>query len=174
MNFILSALTMLSLITSLSFAQDAEILHSRTYSVQFIDEMSSHHKMGIEMAEMAINKAYHSELKNMARMMKTMQEKEVETMQMWRERWYPSAPKYEYKGAEMDMSKLERLSGNAFDVAFLDSMILHHGGAIFLGGEAYKRSEKAQIRMLGRKIAKDQCKETLKMRELRDQWGTGN
>ncbi|KYG67985.1 hypothetical protein AZI87_01560 [Bdellovibrio bacteriovorus] len=151
-----------------AFANGA--FHKRPYSVKFIDEMSAHHEGGIKMAEMAIAKAYHSKLKHMAQMMKKDQQEELMKLQEWRRRWYSSSPEYTYNGAEMDMSKLERLSGLEFDIAFLDSMIMHHPGAIFLGNEAAVRSERSAIRNLGKRIAKAQETELNEMRALRDRW----
>ncbi|UYL07435.1 DUF305 domain-containing protein [Bdellovibrio sp. SKB1291214] len=151
-------------------SRSIEPYHARPYSVQFIDEMSAHHEGGVEMAEMAISKAYHSKLKEMAKMMKQAQQEELAKMADWRVRWYSSSPSYTYMGAEMDMSKLEKLSGPEFDIAFLDTMIMHHPGAIFLGREAAGRSEKSEIRAFGKKISNAQQKELNEMRKMRDNW----
>lgn len=142
----------------------------RPYDVRFIDELSQHHKDGIMMAEMAVEKAFHPELREMAKMMVAAQMAELETLQGWRAKWYPNAKAWEYKGMEMDMSRLESTSGNEFDLAFLDSMIMHHPGAIFLGVEGSRRGKHRELRKLAAKVARDQIREVDMMRDWRDMW----
>lgn len=49
--------------------------------------MTRHHREGIRMAEMAVEKAVHARLKLMARKMIQDQAKEIETLESWRVLW---------------------------------------------------------------------------------------
>ncbi len=171
--FLLSALSA-SAITPVTGGGEGEmsgeVNKMRPYDVRFIDELSRHHKDGIMMSEMAVEKAFHPELKQMAKEMVAAQMAELEMLQGWRAKWYPNVKAWEYKGMEMDMSRLESTSGNEFDLAFLDSMIMHHPGAIFLGAEASRRGTHRELRKLGAKIARDQIREVNMMRDWRDMW----
>lgn len=158
-------------VTSLdSIENNASIQTQKPYDLTFIDEMTEHHRMGVEMAEMAVEKAHHSELRELAKKMVKAQLEEIKIMQHWRKNWYPHADEFESHAVGMRMEELERLSGNAFDVAFLDSMIMHHPGAIYLGHESQKRGKHSKLRNLGRKIASDQIKELDTMRHWRHHW----
>lgn len=172
MSFIKYISVFIFLVSFNCIAAQVQPMHMRQYSVQFLDEMTVHHEGGVKMADMAISKAFHSELREMANKMKSAQLREIAMMKEWRKDLFPTAPIYKYQGAEMDMSKLENLTGNAFDLAFLDSMIMHHPGAIFLGREAAARSGTSEIRSFGNKIAQDQTKEVIEMRKMRDMWTT--
>lgn len=142
----------------------------RPYDLRFIDELSQHHKDGIMMSEMAGEKASHPELKQMAKEMVAAQMGELEMLQKWRAEWYPNAKAFVFKGMDMDMGRLESTSGNEFDLAFLDSMIMHHPGAIFLGVEGSRRGKHRALRRLAAKVARDQIREVDMMRDWRDMW----
>lgn len=56
--------------------------------LQFIDTMTMHHKMAMDMANLAGSRAAHSELKTMANKMIEDQQKETTQLKGWREQWY--------------------------------------------------------------------------------------
>jgi uncharacterized protein (DUF305 family) len=54
----------------------------------FLDGMIEHHAGAINMAEMALQHAEHSEIKNMAEAIITAQESEIRQMREWLDAWY--------------------------------------------------------------------------------------
>ena len=142
----------------------------KPYDLTFIDEMTEHHKEGVMMAEMALKKGYHAELRKLALKMLKAQKEEIMKMQKWRKLYFPHAKAFDSHAVGMRMEKLESMSGNTFDLAFLDSMISHHPGAIFLGYEAQGRAVHHNIKSLGKIIAASQLKELNLMRHWRNVW----
>lgn len=147
-----------------------QIETTKPYDRTFIDEMTEHHKEGVMMAEMAVRKAHHPELKTLAEKMVMAQAEEIKMMEDWRKNWYPSAAEFESHSVGMRMERLEALSGEEFDIAFLDSMIMHHPGAIYLGHEAQSRGYHRALISLAKKISASQIKELNQMRNWRYHW----
>lgn len=57
------------------------------YDIRFIDAMISHHAAAVAMAQTALQKAEHSELKQLAEIIIADQTKEIAQMQQWRKAW---------------------------------------------------------------------------------------
>jgi uncharacterized protein (DUF305 family) len=55
----------------------------------FIDAMIPHHESAIEAATIALDKAEHQEILDVARAIIEAQQREIEEMMAWREEWYP-------------------------------------------------------------------------------------
>lgn len=145
-------------------------MEAKAYDRTFIDEMTEHHKEGVMMAEIAAKKAHHPELRKMAMMMMKDQSEEIKLMKSWRIAWYPQASDFQSHSVGMRMEKLESLSGEEFDIAFIDSMIMHHSGAIYLGHEAQGRGYHRSLVSLGKKISMAQIKELNQLRTWRYSW----
>lgn len=160
----------LALLVTMNFAFAATDTHKfRPYDVIFLDEMTAHHKEGVEMAKIGALKAKHAELRDLSKKMVEMQKAEIILMQSWRNTWYPEIP-YVNHGVGMNMKKLMSLSGDEFDLAFIDSMIPHHQGAIYLGMEAQLNGDHTEVLMLGKKISRMQKEEMNKLRKWRYTW----
>lgn len=102
------------------------------FEVRFMTGMIDHHAMAIMTAEMCLEKAVHPELRAMCEGIIAAQSAEIATMQFWLEDWYgvTYAPDASMGGG---MERLSRLSGDEFEVAFMEMMIRHHRQAV---GEA--------------------------------------
>jgi uncharacterized protein (DUF305 family) len=62
-------------------------------------------------------------------------------------------------------------SDNApYDVRFIDSMIMHHQGAIDMANQALKEAEHTEIKTLAEDIIKAQEAEITQMQQWREQW----
>ena len=186
--------------------------HAAPFDQAFIDAMVPHHQSALMMAQMAVKKAPHREVKNMARMMIRDQQREINQLKSWRKAWYGSAevPMDMMKGAmktdgmnhdsmphgsmsnmkmsgdkmrmmsgsmmglpmkmEMNMGKLMRLNGRAFEKMFLAMMVPHHASAISMAQEALDTSGRPQIRMISHQIIDAQAKEIGAMRDLHRRW----
>ncbi len=64
------------------------------------------------------------------------------------------------------MAGLSRLSGKAYDVAWLEAMIDHHDDALHMAERLLKRAEHAELRALAEAILRDQSAEIALMEAL--------
>lgn len=164
------------------------------YDLHYIDMMIEHHRMGIDMAKMARNKAFHAELKDLATKMAEDQQKDTDQLQKWRDEWYAGKPKSDHmnmpgmsgmsksdhakmKGMsgmnmqQMDMGKLEAASGNQFDLMFIDMIVPHHQMAIDMSQDALKKAEHAPLKTFARETVNKQQKEKAQLSKWRAAWG---
>ncbi len=151
------------------------------YDLQFLDTMTHHHQGAVDMAKMAVEKAQHPELKAFAQKIIADQNKEIGQMKDWREKWFagkPMAMNMEMPGM-MDsmkmmsgdgMKSMEAMSGNDFDVHFLDMMTPHHASAVTMAKEALTRAEHPEIKLLANQIIKAQEGEIKMMADWKKAW----
>lgn len=147
------------------------------YDLQFIDTMIAHHQGAIDMAKLVDSRTQRPELKKLASDILTSQQKEIDEMKAWREKWFsgkPAAINMELQGMKesmsMDMTKLATLKDKAFDLDFLKGMIPHHKGAVEMSNEALKRSQRDEIKRLAESIIKAQQLEITSMNEWYKAW----
>lgn len=151
---------------------------SAPFDLQFIDTMTEHHQSAIDMAKMAEMSAQHAEVKTLARGIVAAQQKEISQMKSWRDQWYagkPPAMNMEMPGMMdamkgMDMNKMKSMSGNAFDLMFIENMSAHHAGAITMAKEALTKAEHPDIRNLAQQIIAAQQKEIDQMSAWKTAW----
>lgn len=76
-------------------------------------------------------------------------------------------------GSSMDemMDSLEGESGDEFDNAFMEAMIVHHQGAIEMAKEAKEKAKHQEIKDLAEDIISAQTKEIEQMRQWQSSWG---
>lgn len=58
------------------------------YDERFIEMMIPHHEGAIEMAQDALTKAQHPEIRKMAQDIIASQQSEIDQMKRWRQEWY--------------------------------------------------------------------------------------
>ncbi len=151
---------------------------SQPYDLQFIDTMVMHHQGAIDMARMAVTKAQHAELREMAQKVITDQEREIAELRRHREQWFtgrPQAMNMEMPGMMdsmrgMDMNRLNAATGNSFDLMFIDMMIPHHQGAITMAREALQRAEHQELKQLAQQIIREQEREIAQMNGWKNAW----
>jgi len=150
---------------------------SAPYDLQFIDTMTAHHQGAIEMAKMVDGRTQRTELKAFAQKIIADQNKEIEQMKEWREKWFKGAPRavnMEMPGMmdsmKMDMSKLSNSKDKEFDLAFIEMMIPHHAGATTMAKEAQTKAEHAEIKTLAGNIIKEQEAEIKQMNVWKSEW----
>jgi uncharacterized protein (DUF305 family) len=152
--------------------------HAKPFDQAFIDAMVPHHMMASQMAQLAVTKAKHSQLRQMARMIIRDQNREIAQMKAWRKAWYGSGQipmtHMMHNGdvmmshgsmmglpmrMKMDMGKLRAAKGDAFDKMFIEMMIPHHAGALMMAREALDTTARPQIRSLSHNIIDKQAQE---------------
>ncbi len=150
----------------------------------FIEQMIPHHEDAVSMADLALTKAEHPELKQLAQNIKRDQTKEIGQMREWYSSWYGSdAP--EFSGGMMrggmgrgtmmgmmgDGTDLESLNAaKQFDREFIEQMIPHHQMAIMMAQMMLSGTEREELRTLGDNIIKSQSAEIAQMREWYKTW----
>ncbi len=76
-------------------------------------------------------------------------------------------------GSSMDdmMESLQGKTGEEFDKSFMDSMMIHHQGAIEMAREAKANSKRPEIMKMADDIISAQTSEINMMKEWQKQWG---
>lgn len=150
---------------------------SAAYDLQFLDTLTKHHQMAVDMAKMGQGKFAHADLEAMAKKMVEKQESEIAQMKQWRDQWFsgsPASENTEMAGMEssksMDMSHMQTMSGKELDLMFIDMMIPHHQGAIQMARDALAKAEHQEIKDLAQKVISDQQKEIAQLEQWKSRW----
>ncbi|MBH8551141.1 DUF305 domain-containing protein [Nostocaceae cyanobacterium CENA357] len=155
------------------------------FDLRFIDAMTPHHQGALEMAKETQQKSKRPEIKKLADDIIKSQNQEITQMQQWRKAWYPDAgDKPMAYSAQMghtmamssDQMKAMMMSmdlGAAdanFDLRFINAMIPHHQGAVFMAQNALSKSKRPEIKQLAQKIINAQDAEINQMKQWRKTW----
>ncbi|XVQ07584.1 DUF305 domain-containing protein [Spirillospora sp. CA-255316] len=134
-----------SMTTSAAPSAGQQTGRNNEQDVMFAQMMIPHHQQALEMARQAETKATMPEVKKLAADIEKAQDPEIKQMTAWLKSWGASVPSPGMSGmdhggmdhggmegmmSEQDMEKLGKLSGMAYDKAFLEMMIKHHQGAV--------------------------------------------
>ena len=147
---------------------------------RFIDAMVPHHQGAIDMAEVALERAEHPELRQLAENVIVDQEAEIEELRSIKEQEFGdpedpleiSSEEMEMMGTMQDPRELER--EEPFDQAFIDAMIPHHESAISMAEVANEESDNLRIQNLAQRIIEAQDREIEQMTEWREEWYPGS
>lgn len=156
-------------------------LKGEDYDRMFLANMIAHHQGAVDMANLALTSAKHQEIKDMANNIISAQTKEIGDMQSWQSSWgYPASSgsmmeDHSSMGMMNDMAgmtdKLKGLSGDAFDKAFLSSMIGHHQSAINMAYPGQTNAQHEEVKTLTKAIVDAQSKEIAQMKQWQTSWG---
>jgi uncharacterized protein (DUF305 family) len=146
----------------------------------FIEQMIPHHQDAVDMADLAIGKAQHPELKALAENIKRDQTREIEQMRDWYRSWYGDDPSNANDSGMMgggmmgmmhDDVDLQDLSdSDDFDKEFIEQMIPHHEMAIMMARMLEMRSDRPEMQELARTIIRTQSNEIDQMRSWYEDW----
>ena len=154
----------------------------------FIEQMIPHHQDAIDMANLALVRAEHPEIRQLAENIIRDQSQEISRMREWYRAWYGiDVPIYQgaviggrmrrgngigmmgggMSGSNTDLVQL----GNAthFDKEFIEQMVPHHQMAIMMAGMV-QNSEHREMRVLGSSIIRSQSAEVNQMRAWYFTW----
>ncbi len=76
----------------------------------------------------------------------------------------------------MDHSMMQsspNAASQPYDLQFIDTMIMHHQGAIDMARPATTKAQHAELKEMARNIIRDQEREIAQMKQLREQWYAG-
>ena len=137
------------------------------FEVKFLTDMIQHHAMGVAMAEICLEKDVSPELEMLCQSIAETQAAEIEVMEGWLSDWYGIDYQVEPKpGREKAMEKLAELSGEEFEIAFLEMMIRHHAGAVRAASRCEDRAFHEELIELCHSIVESQTDEI----ELMETW----
>ena len=158
----------------------------------FVRQMVPHHKMAVEMAQMAAKSAEHQEIKTLSSEIISAQNKEITELESIGTELgvTPDAPmgqsgagasmmkdaktlglSMDQMGMSMDMAALE--SADPFDKAFIDEMTVHHQGAIAMAKAQLAGGENADLKKIATAIVAAQEKEAAQMAAWKADWYPG-
>lgn len=170
------------------------------FDLMFIDMMIVHHQGAIAMAEVALERGEHQEIRDLAQAIISSQQAEIDQMQTWRDTWYPGA-------AEMSMEQMTGMMGDMvhsmptmmgtptsgmgdmsgmmephadhqalcsttenFDTVFISLMIPHHKSAVAMAQVALMMATHPEIKQLAQEIIDAQQTEIAQMKEWLATW----
>ncbi len=154
------------------------------YDRYFIATMIAHHQGAVDMANMALKNAQHQEIKDLATAIVTAQTAEISSMTSWQTAWgYPAssgATMMDHSAMGMEdtnagmMNELNGKTGETFDKAFLEQMIMHHQSAINMAAPGKTNAQHQEVKDLTAAIIAAQTKEIQKMKQWQKAWGYTN
>lgn len=152
----------------------------------FIERMIPHHQSAVEMADLALSRAKHPELKQLATHIKADQTQEIKDMQGWYKQWYGVAVPTVSKGGmgmmgmgrgmpmhssrmgmQTDLTALKNASD--FDRVFMEQMIPHHQMAVMMSSTILN-STHPELRSIAQSIIKSQTAEINQMQQWSQAW----
>jgi len=169
------------------------------FDVMFIDMMIPHHEGAIAMAQVALTRAEHEEVRQLAQAIIDVQSREIEQLRAWRDQWYPNAPQMPMEqmmgmmmgmmqgmpgmGSGQQMMEMLQHSMDAtaqmralcavqgpFDLAFINGMMLHHQGAIAMAQAALQQAQHPELRAFAQGVIDAQQAEIEQMTRWRESW----
>ena len=156
-------------------------LKGDAYDKAFIEGMIVHHEGAVEMAELALTSAKRQEIKDMADDIITTQNKEIGDMKNWQRGWnYDQSTDHSTMNHDSSMSmadhmkmmmdQLQGKTGDAFDKAFLEQMIVHHQGALNMAAPGATNAKHQEIKALTKAVVDAQTNEIKQMQNWQKEW----
>ena len=142
----------------------------------FVSEMVPHHESAIEMAEIAIERAEHPEIKQLAEQIIESQSSEIDQLNSIHERLFGGPVGSADHGSmgmteEMGAEEMETLeTAEPFDRAFIDMMVPHHQSAIEMAQVEIDEGSDAETQALAEAIISAQSAEIEEMNQWREEW----
>src|SRR3989344_9471571 len=148
----------------------------------FIEQMIPHHEDAITMANLALMRVEHPEIKTLANDIIKAQSEEIDQMKEWYKSWFGSkVPNIGFlmgqgmgmmhggmMGSETDIKTLE--NAKPFDKEFIEQMIPHHQMAVMMAQMLARSTNRPEMKQLAESIISAQTKEINQMREWYSAW----
>jgi uncharacterized protein (DUF305 family) len=178
------------LAVALGIGRDAQP-SADSVDVGFARDMSAHHLQAVEMANLALERSTDEAVRGLAFDIAETQQNQAGRMQGWLSVWgvlpsggermaWMSGGHAGHSSAdglmpgmatEEELAELRSLSGEEFDVRFLQLMTRHHQGGSDMAVYAAEHAQEPAVRSLARSIAETQEVETTTMARMLQQRG---
>ena len=143
----------------------------------FIEQMIPHHEDAIIMANLALTRSEHQEIKSLSNDIIRTQSEEIDQMKLWYKSWFGNElPNVSsgmgngmgmmrggMMGNETDIKTLE--NAKPFDKEFIEQMIPHHQMAVMMAQMLSRSTNRPEMKQLAESIISAQTKEINQMRE---------
>lgn len=148
----------------------------------FIEQMIPHHDDAITMANLALNRAEHEEIKNLAQNIISAQTTENDQMRQWYKDWFNAdLPENSLLGIGAhhgmhggmgggDLDIVDLSTADPFDKSFIEQMIPHHQMAIMMAQMLEASTTRPEMKKLAQDIIQAQASEIQQMRNWYVQW----
>lgn len=157
-------------------------ISSTTIDKHFIEQMIPHHEGAIAMANLALEKATHPEIKTLAQAILKAQTAENQEMRKWYEEWFGKTVPINtefgmggmmsrggmHMGSNQDIDILRNASD--FDKEFIEQMIPHHQMAIMMARMLESGTNRPEMLQLARNIQQSQAAEIQQMQNWYTIW----
>ncbi|MCC6176296.1 MAG: DUF305 domain-containing protein [Chloroflexi bacterium] len=150
---------------------------SYDFGRHFIEEMIPHHEDAIQMAGLALQRAEHQELRDLAASIEQVQRDEIAQMRQWYQDWYGTEPGPSRMEQMMpnrpghDPSALE--NAEQFDKAFIEQMVQHHQMAVMMTGHMAAGVQQPELQALMASMGQSQAAEIQQMQGWYQSWYGG-
>ena len=150
---------------------------------RFIIMMIPHHEGAIAMADLALTRAQHPEIKQLAQNIQKSQSQEIKEMQTWYQQWYGTkVPQWTtgkggmmhgmghqgMMGGQTDVTALKNAKN--FDQVFIQEMIPHHQMAVMMAQHLLWNTQRPEMKQLAQAIIQAQNQEIQEMQSWYQQW----
>jgi uncharacterized protein (DUF305 family) len=156
------------------------MINGEDYDRMYLANMISHHEGAVDMANAALRYAGHQEIKTLAQAIISSQSVEIANMKAWQTTWgFPvSSGEMMMDHSAMGMmdmngsmmQSLNGKTGDAFDKAFLEQMIIHHQSAVNMSTPGQTNAKHQELKDLTVAIVKAQTAEIVQMKQWQKDW----
>jgi len=150
----------------------------------FIEQMIPHHDDAILMANLALEKGNHQEIKQLAQDIQRTQSAEIDQMRQWYKSWFNKDVPDAFSGTSHgmgsgmmhggmmgDATDIDSLKTTAdFDKEFIEQMIPHHQMAVMMAQMLQGTTNRPEMKKLAQNIIDAQTREINSMREWYRKW----
>ena len=145
--------------------------------VMFLQMMIAHHRQGVEMAEVAAERAKRAEVRSLAAAVVATQKEEVTMMTSWLKSWskptttdHAPGTHAEHGGlpatGPKEIKKLKQTTGAAFEPAFLNLFVAHQHNAVEMAETETGKGGNAEVKAYAKRVKEsrtDQIRQMLRM-----------
>lgn len=148
---------------------------SQQFEIRFMEKTIEHHLMGVEMGEMCVEEAPDplvagdQMLIELCAQIVAAQSAQAEMLMGWLLEWY--GIEFEPKLPRGAMNRLERASGEEFDVLVSEMFIDHHSQQIRMSDDCLLRAWHGDLRTLCQQMIATQASEILVFRQILEAHG---
>ena len=169
---------------SWNYNQNPSVRNGITSSIDqhFIEQMIPHHDGAIAMANLALTKATHPEIKTLAEAILKAQTKENQEMHSWYTDWFGRSVPTQgstfsggmmsqggmHIGSTQDIDELKNAAD--FDKEFIEQMIPHHQMAIMMARMLESGTKRPEMLQLAKNIQSSQAEEIQQMQNWYTNW----
>lgn len=146
----------------------------------FIAGMVPHHESAVDMANVALDRAQHPEIKQLAKDIVSSQTDEIDRLEAAHQRLFGASlssmsgehgsmgMSQDEMGMSGDMAELE--DAKPFDRTFIDMMVSHHQGAIEMARVELQAGSDPELKAMAQDIVDAQSREIDEMNQWREGW----